>query len=156
MMKVSTTFHSCLNPVKGLYLGTIHDAFKLDPSLFTAYVCIGIDRKRFGYPPRHPKKEFFVRVTDDPRNTRKFKKQLTRCVAFIKRCLETFNGSVLVYSQAGTFRWTAAIGAAYLICAHDYGVEYTEYALRFMFDEDFRMLLMRFKFKCFKAWIDSV
>lgn len=148
---ISEDFLPCQTPCPGLYLGTIHDALRLDPKLFVGVISIGVNWS-LGYPSRHPN-ELRVRVSDDPHRDDVIKKQMSKCVAFLSRCLKV--GAVLVYSQAGTFRWTAVIGAAYMIAAHDYGVEYSEYAMRYKFDENFRGMLLRFKFKCFKTWLNE-
>lgn len=144
---VSEDFLSLLTPCEHVHLGTLHDALRLSPALFRGVVRIGVNRKDAGWHPN----EFYVRVTDDPFRVRRFRRQLLACVEFIQAC----RGPVLVYSETGTWRWTAAIGAAYLIFAHDRGIEYAECSLHYKFDDTFCRMLLEFKLDCFRKWIDE-
>lgn len=133
--KVEDTFF--ISPVPELFLGDIHQA-----SGWTgAVVSIGVKGQRWGYP-KFPR-EFRVHVTDDPYHADILRKQLKPCCEFIRK-----HTPVLIFSQAGTWRWTAAIAAAYLIYAHDESVTGASWKLAWTFDEYFTTLLKRFKFSC--------
>jgi hypothetical protein len=153
--EIQEDFVPCLNPCKGLYLGTIHDALRLDQALFAGVISIRVGREKFpfSYPKPHAN-QLNVYVSDNPYSVRALKKQLQGCVTFIKDCLRV--GACFIYCQAGTFRWTAAIAAAYMISAHEFGVEYIEFDLHYKFDERFRTILKRYKWYCFDQWVNSL
>ena len=146
---VDSFYPETFSPIPGLHLGTIHDAIKLK-NVFSAAISVGVKGSRYEYPTFE--RELRVNVTDDPFNVRILKIQLMACCKFIKEN----DGRVLIFCQAGTCRWVYAIASAYIMFAYDVAFHETEYKLDYAFDDAFKSMLIRFKLKCFRSWLDSM